>query len=608
MINVGEIANEVESMYNIEYRDPFDPAYGDPERTTETQAKAWDKLQKGIDRIGIVGAKGAGKTFFGACFAFHIGQLNPGARILLCASTDRQAKDAAGSELEKVARILGYDIEYFRTKKTTAQERSVFYVIDLDGSGMDEGMVFYVFVRSMEAVDALEGSEYDAAWYEELQQMSKDDFTTANTRVRGTRVVDDIDEKRPVFAAGMTDAPGHWMYKMLEENMDFGVEDEFDSEEHKGILFEPDLFENAKNVGKATIEEYIETLDTDKVQRWVYGKRTAPRSNIACYEYRTHRHRNGRMSELLAHYDPRRELFISIDFNISPMTGIAFQEKPFNHKWLDDNIVVRYRGPGNVAYVEEYDPDLDVTDYADADPIETYDRIEDYAEPDIKVLAQVDEWEVWPDNPEGGGTPGLMRNISKDYSTHHPEIIIVGDARGDSRASRMGQTDWDIVEEHAVNNLYDAVVIRGVESDMDLKKGKTTYYNPPVRESLNTVNALLMNANRESRICFLSDSDLESGGLSGSVSTIKTGNSGKIDKKPDRSQDREVSRSHFIDTLRYLVWYWTDKGRTVSKGANGEMDVSTQNEGTNERQDEYMNYTNEEAEDQNNPYDNEWLL
>ena len=237
-------------------------------------------------------------TYYGATFAFYFGQKWPGAEGVVVGNTDRQAKDAAGGPFLEVCRALGYEAEYFSSKKIRGQEQSKFYVVDLDGEGYEQGNTFMLKVRSLEAVQAMEGSEFDFMWFEEIQQGDKEDFVTANSRNRGTHIAGE-DTQNPLFIAGMTAGASHWMYSMLEDNMSFVVEERFDPEEHDSVLREPVLTENKKNIGQAKIDEYYNTFSSTEAERLIHAKRVSQNSDRAMYEYREDKHRNGRMSRLM---------------------------------------------------------------------------------------------------------------------------------------------------------------------------------------------------------------------------------------------------------------------------------------------------------------------
>jgi hypothetical protein len=550
--DIDDIAEDVENKFSVDFRDPYEKPYGDPERQTDSQRILWEYLREhNIWRQALIGAKGAGKTYYGATFAFFFGQKWPGAEGVVVGNTDRQAKDAAGGPFLEVCRALGYEAEYFSSKKIRGQEQSKFYVVDLDGEGYEQGNTFMLKVRSLEAVQAMEGSEFDFMWFEEIQQGDKQDFVTANSRNRGTHIAGE-DTQNPLFIAGMTAGASHWMYSMLEENMSFVVDERFDPEEHDSVLREPVLTENKKNIGQAKIDEYYNTFSSTEAERLIHAKRVSQNSDRAMYEYREDKHRNGRMSRLMCQYDRYDSLILSVDFNISPMCGSLWQRKKWNPKWNQQNVRLEWSG----------DKVRKVIVVGEDGEEETYDSLTAFAPPNQTILAQVDEYEVWPKDRMGGGTEGLMRHVVRDYAEmHHAPIEIVGDAQGNSKTAASTETNWDIIRQYAAK-FDEPIVVPGLKSSRKGSgevTGEIKWSNPPVEDTLTAANRLLQNAEGQARMCFLPHSEYQSDGVAASVAAVERKGSGKIDDRRDRSDDRSKPRTHWFDTVRYVAWYFNNE-------------------------------------------------
>lgn len=549
-VDIDSIAEEVEESFSIDFRDPYEYPYGDPERTTKSQERLWTYAKEhNIWRQALIGAKGAGKTYYGATFAFLFGQQWPGAEGAVVGNTDRQAKDAAGGPFLDVCQKLGYEAEYFGSKKIRGQEESKFYIVDLDGEGYQQGKTFTLFVRSMESVKAMEGSEYDFMWVEEIQQANEENFVKATSRNRGTHIADK-DTENPLFIAGMTEGPTHWMYSKLEDDNSFVTDDKFDPEKHNAVLREPVLTENKRNIGQATIDSYYNNFSESKAERLIHAKRVSHNSNRALYEYQANKHRNGRMSRLLTDYDPYENLILALDFNISPMCVTLWQRKGWNQKWSSGKVQIIWNGDK-----------VDKVRVHNEDEVEVYDHLHEYAPPNQKVLAQVDEYEVWPDDPQGGGTRGAMRHVVRDYAdAHHAPFEVIGDAQGNSKTAAATVSNWDIVRKYA-NKFSDPIVMPGLITNRKGggATGEISYSNPPVADTLSDTNQLLQNAEGHARMCFLEESEFESGGAAASVAAVERKENGKIDDKRDRSDDRSKPRTHFFDTVRYLGWYFNNE-------------------------------------------------
>jgi len=411
-----------------------------------------------------------------------------------------------------------------------------------------------VLVRSMESIDNLEGTEIDYLYIEEIQDATKDGVTKAVTRNRGTGISGE-DEKNPIMIAGMTESSLHWMYDLMEEGLGLVPEDEFDPEEDDGVLYEPTLFENEVNLGSGTIDEYQSMMDSQLAERHIHAKRTSSNQNRVLHEYRDEIHREGRMSKLTAYYDPYRRLNMFSDFNIRPMSATLWQEKPWNDEWLSDKIWIEYAEDGTIKEVVEYDSN----DPETREVVEVHDTLHDFAAPNREILAQVDEYEVWPDDDMGGGTEGLMRHVKQDYGERQKErLYINGDATGKRRDTRSRTNDWAIVQDYAVDFSCPTTVIPGLIASSDLTKGETTYDNPPRRDSINLLNRTLRDGNGRTHMCFLPESEYESGGAAASCASIERKPDGRIDDRPDKREGKEVRRTHLFDTVRYAVWWWQD--------------------------------------------------
>ena len=544
----NKIAEEVIEDQSIEYRDPYKKPWGDPKKQTETQKKAWTKLQNGIWRIGAIGGKGAGKSYLGATFIMHFAQKHPNTQGAIAANSKRQTKDSIGSALVNVAHNCGYEIEYYRTKKINGQERSLLYTIDMDGKGLETGKTHKVLVRPLESIERLEGTELDYLLLDEVQDAAQGDVQKAITRNRGTGIANP-GRRNPLYISGMTRSELHWMYTLMEEKLGFRTEDKFDPDEDNAILFEPTLFENKENLGEEQIEEYREMMDGRTAEQEIYAIRTSGNDNRVLHQYRDDLHRTGRMSDLCAYYDPGREVIVSVDFNVSPMSATLWQEKPWSDDWLDEDLAIHYDSDGYIESVEL----IEHTEEGSA-VIETFDSLEEYSSPDEKILAQVDEFEVWPDDKHGGGTDGLMRNLLEEYRDHPAEMVITGDARGDTRDTRSRTSDWGIIREYA--RKLGAGVVPGTVSNMS--GGNIKYDNPPKEDAIKLTNRVLQNSKGEIRICFLPQSQYESGGAAASVAALSRKPDGRIDDRMDRKEGKEVRRSHFADTVLYVVWFWQD--------------------------------------------------
>lgn len=574
--NIGRIAAEVSSARKVEYKDPFDGPLSDGSMMTRTQRNAlhfyrsrkrgirvMDPLQRKLvlrpPVVAMIGAKGSGKTRFGAKLAIDQAQRFPESLGCIISNTYEQATGISAPQLVDECERLGYGIEFFREKKIRGKRMTQLYVIDLDGKGFDEGVNSYALVRSFDAASRLEGIELDWLWAEEIQDVDWDSFRIAYTRVRGKR------GWRWVYVAGMPFDDTHWMYSRLPELgaipeseirdmldlepfdpkaiADAGLtipEDVVDLHDAGtvGVMFEPVIFENEKNLPDGEIGRLAASLDRLTFERWIYGKRTSMTSDRVAYSYDDTTHRKGRASRILAHYDPQAPLILSIDFNTRPMCASVWQLKGWNDAWDDPELMVEYT-PDNIPIFYRLKEDGEREDVP----------ITDLPSATREVGVQVDEFEMWR-----GDTRGLMDAFIQKYGEHRGDITVLGDATGNRDDTRSGTTDWEIIQ-NACAVLPNVAVVRGLVSNSDLRTGKINYTNPPRRDTFNVLNAALHDGDGRAWVFFAPKSDLKSGGTAGSVMSARKRADGHLDDSNDKKPDETLPRTHFFDTVRYFVWW-----------------------------------------------------
>lgn len=561
----------VEEANSIEYRHPFPPN----EKITRAQDHAWRFLMAREDqgpKIAMIGAKGSGKTHFGSAYAFHMAQKYHESLGCVISNTYTQAKDNAGALLMKMARNLGFNTRFFQTKTVKGRPYTSLFVIDLDGLGWDEGKCSYVLVRSFEAVNKLEGIELDWLWCEEIQDAREEDFVTVYTRVRGQHA------DNATFIAGMPVDESHWIYSRIprlgaveeaEVRRKLGVGQfdvrEFEEAEQvwpektinlheadvRGIFLEPSIFENKHNLPSNYIEDMFGTLDKELAERWIFGRRTSLSGNRVAYNYDTPVHQRGRMSQVLCHYDPSLQIVVSVDFNVSPLCASVWQVKPWSDAWDAPNIL--YNVEEDLVFrkygVENGDGEIGSfrTERIDGGFYEI-------ALPDRDVLAQIDEFEIWE-----GGTRGFVEKFIDRYGpngmNHQGGIRVLGDSTGDRRQTSSQTTDWQIIQ-NALRDLPNTAVTPGVKVSSDYKSGKVKYINPERRDTFNVLNVALKDFNGHVHVCFLPHSNLESGGAPASTQAAKYRGDGIVDDSNDKKDPdkKHVRRTHFFDTVRYVVW------------------------------------------------------
>lgn len=537
--------SEAAGAGSVEFKNPYEAPWGDPDKVTVPQMKAWAFLNKYSGRgpkIGMIAAKGASKTHGGAAFAAFQVQRYPGSIGCVISNSYPQAKDNAGPILIKVIESLGYEIEFYTVKKVKGKPMTNFFEIT-----MDRGVKSYILLRSFDAVKLLEGAELDWGWGEEIQDAEKADLVQFLSRVRGQNA------DKALWLNGMPEDGTHWQYQLLPK-MGFIEEANFqgpvkhllpDGEEVEtvGILYEFATTVNKHNVGGQYIQDLINMYDEEGIKKYVLGERTSGGGNRIFYSYADDVHRTGIMSHLSKTYEPHTKIVFVFDFNVFPMSAAVFQPKRWSDGW-NDLVVIN----GKMI-----------------DPLSGKEVVpEEMSAPNRTIFAQIDEFEVWPDDPNGGLTSGTMAKIVDKYGDHPTTAVFVGDASGNQRRSSSSFTDWQIIGQAAAA-FKEPVVMRGLISNMDLKGGDIAYSNPLNRDAYMNANRLLRDGNGLAHICFLPASPLKSGsgGLAASVASATYKPEGDIENKVDRSMDRSARRTHFADVFKYAAWYFEKPSQTA---------------------------------------------
>jgi hypothetical protein len=351
----------------------------------------------------------------------------------------------------------------------------------------------FVCVRSADNMDNIEGSEWDGGSADEIQLWTERKIKVAFARIRRN--------KRSIFrgVAGLPEDEQHWQYKFLKDA-------EFD-------LWEIDTHENEHNLVDGYIDELRSMYQGPEAERYISGKRASLTAMPVFTNYNDEIHRKGK-SKVICSYDPYLRIYIVFDFNVAPTCVSVWQIKKLKQR-----------------------------------------NLEGY-EVDTRVLVQIDEFEEWR-----FGTEGACEQILERYADHKHGITVVGDASGNSRDTRnASQTDYTIIASKLGSQMTDFALRRGLIVNRKVgkkSKKKTTYDNPPVKDSIQLCNRLLIRPDGTIGVFFLPESRLESKGCGASVRNYKWDETGRVSKDVDKLSGRHISRTHFSDTFRYAVWLVT---------------------------------------------------
>lgn len=504
--------------------------------------------------IAGIGGKGSGKTFVFTMRDVRLVQRFPGSKGMIVANSYAQAYGSAGVKLAEICKAM--DLEFIhRTEMVLdgVKHYNVYYFPGFDS---------VVCVLSFENIKMIEGTEWDWAHFEEMQDCDIKAIEVAVSRVRRGKADSSI------VYAGMPDDVNHDMYAYFDAN--------------DIPLYEPPLAENAHNL-PPDYTKRMKRLHGDDYDRYVLGKRISLFNTPALRQFRWDVHvRSDDNPEIpslgyLCDYDPSKQIYITFDFNVNPLCVSIWQEKthPFEVKGADthlcpvcsENLVWSHllQGWGCKTHGKIPNPQ----------PVKRGGIVHK------ELLVQVDEFELF-----GGTTMAMCNLILADYGHHTSGGMVLGDAtgnKGQTSVTEPGQTDWSIIK-RMLGKLPGMVVREGVirhrkPSNQKMQRGekRITYTNPPVRERITVFNSFLMDEDGHPRIIFLPESKYPSGGAAKSCATVRWGGDGKVDSKNDKLDPsvRNVPRTHYFDGTGYVVFFKA-KGKVVEKERNAPRGTSVE--------------------------------
>ena len=570
-----DLAGAIETVgrkISYDHRDPMLAPYGDPDKITSTQKKAWEFYQewKGFGpMIAMIAAKGAAKTHFGGSFALNQAQWYPESLGCLVSNTFGQAKDNGLPIFQKIAGKCGIKTEFFNTKKIRGKPYTSVVVVYLA-----EDVYSYMLVRSYDAILNFEGVEIDWLWSEEGQDATYEDFRVPFTRNRGQY------GDNAVFYAAMPEDGSHWQYRELpklgmveekkyvphsKEHVTYTRSDKANDQGivplEVGIMYEFSVFENRQNVGNQYIQRNSMAYTGVMYDRYVLGQRGTSRTNKMVPNYNGAIHTKGFMPRFLKGFEYSRDAWLIMDFNIAPACATIWQQKPWNDKW---ELYTYYPE-------DESDDTLRWTDDAEkyGVPGETVRDLNLVIPPNREVYVQVGEIECWQ-----GGTQGMINMFVEKYPDYRNHLIVNGDASGNAEKSSSTTTDWEIVRSALQRNGYNFALQPGlIVTYPDSMDGTPARYsNPPRKDTFNVTNALFRDNVGRVHMVMLPASEYESLGAAGSIGAMVTKPDGIWDESCDKKEGKEVPRTHFTDTVRYFAYLVT--GGSVESLSDDTDDVA----------------------------------
>lgn len=465
--------------------------------------KAWPYLRDTYGaKAAFLGGKGGGKTLTCSAAIMDRVQKYPGCKGFAAAATYDQAIESCITEMLTVCDVLKIKVTY---KKEMILDRKphkhVYHFPEFES---------VVCVRSADNMDMIEGSKWDFAVLEEGSLWNEADMSTAFSRVRRGRA----DHMKLI--AGLAEDEDFWLYDYIERG---GFQ-----------YFQVSTKENMQNLPREYLDELRRMFPGELGKRYIDGDKVSLRKMPVHPVYKHEIHRNSYLSRRLTGYDPYRPLYITFDFNVAPVTVTLWQVKPVKFS------VIR-------------------TEKATGLPFETTE---------IKnIICQVDEFEEWR-----FGTRGACKAIYEKYRDHSAGGVITGDASGNARDTRnVSMTDWSIIHEELAQKIPTLVLKKGLiinrnksrKNRTDPNRSLAKYDNPPLKNSIENLNRVLLDGDGHPGMVFLPESRYESGGAAASVAATKYKADGSVDESPDKKdgtvgEKKKRKQTHYWATCRYTAW------------------------------------------------------
>lgn len=251
-----------------------------------TQLEAWGHLQRQVEEVAYVAGRGAGKTELGAWFIGWRSSSGTGAAHLVTARDYPQVRDVVVPRLKKRFHALGVP---FRFNKTDS-------LFELGNGDL-------VLCRSMEAFETLRGAEFATWWGDEAALYSEMGVSVVRACLRDYRF------GRPLILFTTTPRGFNWLHR------DFVVET------HPArALVRATTDQNVYLPGYADqlARAYRSTPELEAQER--FAEFTSLGGKRAYRAFDRVRH----VRPLV--YDPKADLFLTFDFNVTPFICLASHE------------------------------------------------------------------------------------------------------------------------------------------------------------------------------------------------------------------------------------------------------------------------------------------
>lgn len=373
------------------------------------------------DWVLLRSGRGFGKTFIGAEWSITMMINYPAAAGLITANSYDQLHTVT---LAKVfERLNHYGIEYVYNRRPPSS-----WPVRGNLEKHDKVLTLrngaQCFCRSLDNYDiSMRGLEAAWWWGDEIRDSSDEAFQTTLACLRGRGVPRQGTADRWYRPVRFTTTPQGRDH--IYERFDEAVKERPELAKRR-LVISGSTHENIRHVGDEFIQDLADSLDPEMYEQEVKGEIV----NLgvgACYT----------TFDFAAHvtneysYDPYRELYLSADFNVSPMCWVVMQR------------------------------------FGDVDAV---------------------VGEIVRRQPRPGMSPteSAAMDFCDRYGDHRHDILVYGDYYGGSRTTQTTRTDYDILVGTLRERQSRPVAMMARSADVG--------GNPPVVDRVSTVNARLQNA------------------------------------------------------------------------------------------------------------------
>lgn len=241
-----------------------------------------DFIDSQLNRVALIAAKGAGKTWSGARFVAKQAIEQPQYQHLIMLNTLGQARDVFYQDIEPLLQDLNWPFHF-------SPQYGVLKVFDT---------TFHIRSAEKDSIKRIESIVYASGWADEASFYDYESFKVFFSRIRKG--------KRLVRVTSMPDDPEHWMYSMLDKA--------------NFVIHEKSLYDNPDQDFVENYEEILKAIyDGPQLKRYLSGERISL-AGLGLFNV----HPKMKVDEEI---DEDEDIYLMWDFNVAYRAVSAWQKK-----------------------------------------------------------------------------------------------------------------------------------------------------------------------------------------------------------------------------------------------------------------------------------------